>query len=86
MCYDSGPGIGDGGAGSTSSSSFKSGKTRSTKLGFHVGGCSGANKGCVGGGFGVLRGKTDSSKTTSVLMTVESDNEFYSLYPLVKLS
>ena len=34
----------------------------------------------------VLRGKTDSEKTMSVLMTVECDNGFHSLYPFVELS
>ena len=42
--------------------------------------------GCFGVIFGFLRGITDSSKTMSVLMTVECDNGFHSLYPFVELS
>ena len=95
-----GPGIGASGAGGKepgggcgpaggmtgmSSSLSESGMTNSTSL-VGAGGCSGTNMGCFGGMFRVLRGKTDFSKTTSVLVTVECDNGFHSLYPFVELS
>ena len=68
-----------------SSSLSESGSTKSTNL-VDVGGCSGTSMCCFGVILGVLRRNTDSSKTMSVLMTVECDNGFHSLYPFVKLT
>ena len=80
---------GAGGGGSSagtgetlSSSSSESGKTRLAGKGFNAVGLLGES--C--NGFGVLRGKMDSSNTTSVLVMIECFCGFHSLYPLVELS
>ena len=81
-----GSGGASSGCGVSSSSLSLSGRARSTSSGGSNGGCSGTELSCVLGGFGVRRGKIDSSNTTSVDMTILRDDGFHSLYPFVELS
>ena len=76
-----GGGSSTGGGGTPSSSSSESGKTRLAGKGFNAAGLSGVS--CDG--FGVLKGKMDSSNTTSVLVMVEWVWGFHSLYVRVTL-